>query len=117
MADMKLPLSHLAVKLRERGVYNTGEQVEEAGMGLLLRLVDLPTTDGLSQPTINTLRKHLLSASIRIQVQADSKNFRVTRSFMMEYLFTSCPVTSQQPRELNSRRPAYFTYEVPSAEN
>lgn len=49
-------------------MFNTGEQVEEGGMGVLLRLIDLPTTEGLSADTVFALRKHLLSASIRIQV-------------------------------------------------
>ena len=37
-------------------------------MGVLLRLIDLPNTEGLSTSTILALRKHLLSASIRMQV-------------------------------------------------
>ncbi|KAG7153507.1 Mediator of RNA polymerase II transcription subunit 14-like [Homarus americanus] len=48
MSDMKLPLIHLSLKLRTRNVFNTGEQVEEGGMGVLLRLIDLPTAEGLS---------------------------------------------------------------------
>lgn len=61
-------LLSLCSQLRERNVFNTGEQVEEGGMGVLLRLIDLPTVEGLSSDTIYALRKHLLSASIRIQV-------------------------------------------------
>lgn len=37
-------------------------------MGVLLRLIDLPSTEGLSTSTVLALRKHLLSASIRMQV-------------------------------------------------
>ncbi|XP_069951708.1 mediator of RNA polymerase II transcription subunit 14-like isoform X2 [Cherax quadricarinatus] len=116
MSDMKLPLTHLSLKLRERNVFNTGEQVEEGGMGVLLRLIDLPTTEGLSPDTIFTLRKHLLSASIRIQA-AVAWQFTGSRVFGMEYLFTNCPVTSLHSREQGPRRATYFTYEVTSAEH
>ncbi|XP_064090575.1 mediator of RNA polymerase II transcription subunit 14-like [Macrobrachium nipponense] len=111
MCDMKLPLIHLSRKLRERNVFNTGEQIEEGGMGVLLRLIDLPTTENLSKSTIVALRKHLLSASIRTQ---QAKGSRV---FGMEYLFTHSPVTSLHGREQGPRRSVYFTYEVTSAEN
>lgn len=60
--------THPPAQLREHGVFNTGEQIEEGGMGVLLRLIDLPSTKGLSTSTILALRKHLLSASIRMQV-------------------------------------------------
>lgn len=108
MSDMKLPLTHLSLKLRERSVFNTGEQVEEGGMGVLLRLIDLPSVEGLSSDTVIALRKNLLSSSIRIQVP----QFKGSRVFGMEYLFTNCPVTSQHSREQGPRRAAYFTYEV-----
>ncbi|XP_071549261.1 mediator of RNA polymerase II transcription subunit 14 [Panulirus ornatus] len=116
MSDMKLPLTHLSLKLRERNVFNTGEQVEEGGMGVLLRLIDLPSTMGLSTDTILSLRKHLLSASIRIQV-AVPWQFTGSRVFGMEYLFTNCPVSSLHSREQGPRRAVYFTYEVTGADH
>lgn len=61
-------MRHHFPQLRERNVFNTGEQVEEGGMGVLLRLIDLPSAEGLSADTVTALRKNLLSSSIRIQV-------------------------------------------------
>lgn len=40
------------------------------------------------------------------------QQFKGSRVFGMEYLFTNCPVTSQHSREQGPRRAAYFTYEV-----
>lgn len=54
-------------------MFNTGEQVEEGGMGVLLRLIDLPSVEGLSSDTVIALRKNLLSSSIRIQVPVRTK--------------------------------------------
>lgn len=42
-------------------------------MGVLLRLIDLPSVEGLSSDTVIALRKNLLSSSIRIQVPVRTK--------------------------------------------
>lgn len=78
-------------QLRERGVFNTGEQTEEGGMGVLLRLIDLPATDNLTQHTITTLRRHLLSATIRMQVAVAWVSFSVCSChyYSMSYTITT----------------------------
>ncbi|KAB7504809.1 hypothetical protein Anas_09210 [Armadillidium nasatum] len=120
MCDHIYPLAHVGYELQQLGVRTGNIQVEEGGVGLVLRLIDLPSSADISSSTLKTLTKHLLSGSLRttVMLKFNSPQYYMSnKSLVMEYVFTNCPLTSLSPRETGNRRPVIFTYETPTPDS
>ncbi|XP_018576450.1 mediator of RNA polymerase II transcription subunit 14 [Anoplophora glabripennis] len=108
MCDERLPFVTLANELTKRNVFHQGLQVEANATGLVLKLIQLPSPTkeiGIS-PAWHALLKRLLSVSIRVLSKG------VLKSWMVEFVFYSTPLSSTHPKEQGSRRPIYFQYEM-----
>ncbi|CAH1996692.1 unnamed protein product [Acanthoscelides obtectus] len=113
MCDERLPYVSLSSELTKRNVFHQGVQVEANATGLVLKLIQLPPPTkeiGISQAW-HALLKRLLSVSIR----ALSKG--VSKSWIVEFVFYSTPLSSTHPKEQGSRRPIYFQYDMATVEN
>ncbi|KAJ8944470.1 hypothetical protein NQ318_008740, partial [Aromia moschata] len=108
MCDERLPFVSLASELTKRNVFHQGLQVEANATGLVLKLIQLPppTKEIGTSPAWHALLKRLLSASIRVLSKG------VLKSWMVEFVFYSTPLSSTHPKEQGSRRPIYFQYEM-----
>ncbi|XP_060525569.1 mediator of RNA polymerase II transcription subunit 14 [Cylas formicarius] len=108
MCDERLPYVTLANELTKKNIFHQGLQVEANATGLVLKLIQLPppTTEiGRSQAWF-ALLKRLLSVSIRVLSKGALK------SWMVEFVFCSTPLSSTHAKEQGSRRPIYFQYEM-----
>ncbi|KAJ8973061.1 hypothetical protein NQ317_018789 [Molorchus minor] len=113
MCDERLPFVTLASELTKRNVFHQGLQVEANATGLVLKLIQLPppTKEIGQSPAWHALLKRLLSASIRVLIKG------VLKSWMVEFVFYSTPLSSTHPKEQGSRRPIYFQYEMATVDN
>lgn len=88
-------------------------QVEANATCLVLKLVQLPPpTVAIGQSEAwQSLLKRLLSVAVRVQGKG------VTKTWMLEYVFFSSPLSSTHPKEQGMRRPVYFHYDMGPAES
>ncbi|XP_050305905.1 mediator of RNA polymerase II transcription subunit 14 [Anthonomus grandis grandis] len=112
MCDERLPYVTLANELTKKNIFHQGLQVEANATGLVLKLIQLPApTQEIGQSLAwFALLKRLLSVSIRVVGKNNAK------SWMVELVFYSSPLTSTHAKEQGSRRPIYFQYEMLSAD-
>ncbi|XP_028152767.1 mediator of RNA polymerase II transcription subunit 14 isoform X2 [Diabrotica virgifera virgifera] len=113
MCDERLPFVTLASELTKRNVFHQGLQVESNATGLVLKLIQLPapTKEIGTSSAWNALMKRLLSVSMRVLSKG------VLKSWMVEFVFYSTPLSSTHPKEQGSRRPIYFQYEMTTVDN
>ena len=57
------------MQLQNLGIHTSGVEVEESGVGVVLRLVDFLPLPNILKSTKSALEKDLLAATIRITVQ------------------------------------------------
>ncbi|CAH1119203.1 unnamed protein product [Phaedon cochleariae] len=113
MCDERLPFVPLATELTKKNVFHQGVQVEANATGLVLKLIQLPApTKEIGVSTAwHALLKRLLSVSIRVLSKG------VLKSWMVEFVFYSTPLSSTHPKEQGSRRPIYFQYDMLTLDN
>ncbi|KAF2357663.1 Mediator complex subunit Med14 [Trinorchestia longiramus] len=99
LCDQLCPLAHVSSQLLRQGVRSGGVQVEDGGVGLVVRVVGLPNTPGLSPAVQEALLSSLLSLSVRVQVP----QFRGVKCIVAEYIFSNVPFpTVKESSSLNS---------------
>ncbi|XP_074034115.1 mediator complex subunit 14 isoform X2 [Leptinotarsa decemlineata] len=113
MCDERLPFVTLAIELTKRNVFHQGLQVEPNATGLVLKLIQLPapTKEISTSSAWHALLKRLLSVSMRVLSKG------VMKSWLVEMVFYSSPLSSTHPKEMGSRRPINFQYEMATVEN
>lgn len=95
MCDERLPYVSFANELNKRSIFHQGLQVEANATGLVLKLVQLPppTQEIGVSPAWHALLKRLLTVSIRVLSKG------MMKSWMVEFVFYSTPLTSTHPKE------------------
>ncbi|XP_049820505.1 mediator of RNA polymerase II transcription subunit 14 isoform X2 [Aethina tumida] len=113
MCDERLPYVSLAKELTNRNVFHQGVQVEANATGLVLKFIQLPppTAEIGQSAAWHALLKRLLSASVRVLIKG------VLKSWLVEFVFYSTPLSSTHPKEQGSRRPIYFQYDMATIDN
>ncbi|KAF7268704.1 mediator complex subunit 14 isoform X1 [Rhynchophorus ferrugineus] len=108
MCDERLPYVTVASELTKKNIFHQGLQVEANATGLVLKLIQLPppTPEIGHSPAWMALLKRLLSVSIRILMKGNVK------SWIVEFVFYSTPLSSTHAKEQGPRRPIYFQYEM-----
>ena len=68
LCDERIPFAALAAQLTRRNIWYHGPSVEAQGTALALKLVALPSVDGVARPLMAALQRRLLAATVRMQV-------------------------------------------------
>ena len=89
----------LCGQLVKAGVRSGGVQVEDGGVGLVVRVVGLPPTPGLSDATQAALAASLLCFAVRVQVP----QFRGVKAVVAEYIFTNVPFATTKESNSSNR--------------
>ncbi|KAA0196130.1 hypothetical protein HAZT_HAZT003542 [Hyalella azteca] len=98
LCDQLCPLAHINSQLVREGVRSGGVQVEDGGVGVVVRVVGLPPTPGLPQDVQDALSASLLCLSVRVQVP----QFRGVKCIVAEYIFSNVPFgTVKESSSLN----------------
>ena len=89
LCDERIPFAALAAQLTRRNILYHGPSVEAQGTALALKLVALPSVDGVARPLMAALQRRLLAATVRMQVcwTCLSVVFRLGPGFSSSYSF------------------------------
>lgn len=109
LCDERIPFATLATHLTRREILHQGVTVEALGAGLALKLVCLPSVEGVSREAMADLNRRLLAATVRMQVKG-------SRAWMLEFIFHGSPLTSASPCEQGRRFPVYLSYDIATAD-
>lgn len=104
MCDERIPFCTLTQELNRKGICHQGIQIEANGANYVVKIVQMPTRDGCDLESSTTLRSALLSCTIRLQGKG-------SRTWLVEFVFCNCPITSQSAKEQGPRRPVYYIYD------
>jgi hypothetical protein len=103
--EERIPLAILAAHLAKQEILHQGLTIEALGTGLALKLLKLPSVEGVNPETMTKLNRLLLSATVRMQVKG-------SRNWVLELVFNGSPLVSTSPWEQGSRFTVYLTYDV-----
>ncbi|GAB1598926.1 mediator of RNA polymerase II transcription subunit 14-like [Argonauta hians] len=103
--EEKLPFVALTEELTKRNIPHQGIQVDGEGSCMTLTVMDLPNCKGCTQEAMDELRKNLLCNKFRIQV-------RPTRNWIVEFVFTNCPIKTTSPKEQGPIQRVYFSFDL-----
>ena len=109
LCDERIPFATLATHLTRREILHQGVTVEAMGTGIALKLVSLPSVEGVSREAMTDLNRRLLAATVRMQVKG-------SRAWMLEFIFHGSPLTSSSPCEQGQRFPVYLSYDIATAD-
>ncbi|XP_072035034.1 mediator of RNA polymerase II transcription subunit 14-like isoform X2 [Amphiura filiformis] len=107
MCDARIPYITLCEELTNANIPYQGVQVEAEGVGLVLRICELPSVEGVTAETNKALASSLLDCSFRLQPRGHGP-------WQVQLAFGNCPLSSTAPREQGSTRSVYLTYEAGS---
>lgn len=103
--EEKLPFVSLTEELTKHGISHQGVQVDGEGSCMTLNIMDLPDCEGCSPSNMQTLKNNLLTCKFRIQV-------RPTRNWIVEFVFTDCPLKSASRKEQGPVQRVYFSFDL-----
>ncbi|KFM63332.1 Mediator of RNA polymerase II transcription subunit 14, partial [Stegodyphus mimosarum] len=104
MCDERIPFSTLCRELNKKDICHNGIQIEAYGSNYQVKIVQMPTREGSDIETFAALHSALLSCTIRLQGKG-------SRTWLVEFVFCNCPVTSMSSKEQGPRRPVYYIYD------
>ncbi|KAH8042743.1 hypothetical protein HPB51_025647 [Rhipicephalus microplus] len=102
--DDRIPFCTLTVELNKRNICHQGMQIEANGTNFLVKIVQMPTGEDWEKETAAALQAATLSCTLRLQVKG-------IKAWQAEFVFCSCPLPSQSPKERGPRRPVCFMYD------
>lgn len=109
LCDERIPFAALAAQLSNRDILHHGVGVEAGATGLSIKLVSLPSVEGVPKAALAALNRRLVAITIRMQVKG-------TRTWIVEFIFHGSPLPSVAPTEQGSRLPIYTNYDVTTAD-
>ncbi|XP_037511801.1 mediator of RNA polymerase II transcription subunit 14 [Rhipicephalus sanguineus] len=102
--DDRIPFCTLTVELNKRNICHQGMQIEANGTNFLVKIVQMPAGEDWEKETAAALQAATLSCTLRLQVKG-------IKAWQAEFVFCSCPLPSQSPKERGPRRPVCFMYD------
>ncbi|KAM7302775.1 mediator of RNA polymerase II transcription subunit 14 isoform X1 [Ixodes scapularis] len=105
--DDRIPFCTLTVELNKRNICHQGMQIEANGTNFLVKIVQMPAGEDWEKETAAALQAATLSCTLRLQVKG-------IKAWLAEFVFCSCPLPSQSPKERGPRRPVCFMYDFAS---
>lgn len=104
MCDERIPFSTLCRELNKKDICHNGIQIEAYGSNYHVKIVQMPLREGSDVDSFASFHSALLSCTIRLQGKG-------TRTWLVEFVFCNCPVTSMSSKEQGPRRPVYYIYD------
>ncbi|XP_033842585.1 mediator of RNA polymerase II transcription subunit 14 isoform X2 [Periophthalmus magnuspinnatus] len=109
MCDTNMPFIGLRTEMSNMEIPNQGVQVEGDGSSHAIRLLKIPSCNGVGEETRRALERSLLDCTFRLQG-------RNNRTWVAELILANCPLNSTQCKEQASTRHVYLTFENPLSE-
>uniref|UniRef100_A0A3B4AFM0 Mediator of RNA polymerase II transcription subunit 14 n=1 Tax=Periophthalmus magnuspinnatus TaxID=409849 RepID=A0A3B4AFM0_9GOBI len=110
MCDTNMPFIGLRTEMSNMEIPNQGVQVEGDGSSHAIRLLKIPSCNGVGEETRRALERSLLDCTFRLQG-------RNNRTWVAELILANCPLNSTQCKEQGtSTRHVYLTFENPLSE-
>ncbi|XP_048826047.1 mediator of RNA polymerase II transcription subunit 14-like isoform X1 [Brienomyrus brachyistius] len=107
--DTNMPFIGLRYELSNMEIPHQGVQVEGDGCSHAIRILRIPGCKGVSEETQKALERTLLDCTFRLQG-------RNNRTWLVELVFSNCPLSSTSSKEPAPTRRVYLTYENPLSE-
>lgn len=102
--DDRIPFCTLTTELNKRNISHQGMQIEANGTNFLVKIVQMPVGEDWEKETATALQAATLSCTLRLQVKG-------IKAWLAEFVFCSCPLSSQSAKERGPRRPVCFMYD------
>ncbi|XP_070537690.1 mediator of RNA polymerase II transcription subunit 14-like isoform X2 [Ptychodera flava] len=106
MCDARIPFIGLCDELALFNLCHQGVQVEGEGLGLCVKIVNMPVCEGIPCEINDMLSKSVLDCSIRLQGKTN-------KTWLVHFIFSDCPLNSSygNHREQADVRHIYLQYD------